>query len=61
MVTPIKPKGAVNSTKNTREKFCNWIISKVSTAIKTGGNPAATDAPPLADSSAAQQGFNVNA
>ena len=53
IVTPIKPKGAVSSTKNTREKLCSCSISKVSTTTKNSGAPLATEAPPLADSSTA--------
>ena len=53
MVTPISPKGAVNITKNTLEKLCSCTIKMVNTAIKNSGKPAATEAPPLADSSTA--------
>ena len=53
IVTPIKPKGAVSNTKNTREKLFSCKISSVSTTTKNKGAPLATDALPLADSSTA--------
>ena len=52
-VTPIKPSGAVSSTRMVFDMLCRWIISKVTTTRSAIGTTAFTDSCPRALSSVA--------